>query len=195
MFSLRSRRAQCTLSMSGRTRKRPSITHDAPLRVPTFAWPVTLYAQAQDNLGIDSVWVEYVRRGVGGVREQGAFGLVEQDGGYSGRSRNRRRRFWGVMWSNTALWPGMCHGGQRGPGSPRRGFFSVLLVLEGELYAFDFEHDDPGVTAQGWRRGQPAFGLRVAYSGEHAWATAAGGAYPAGPGAQHLTFPRQPCND
>ena len=173
----------------GRDTEAPSITHDATLRVPTFAWPVTLYAQAQDNLGIDSVWVEYVRRGVGGVREQGAFGLVEQDGGYSGRFPEPTTLVLGgdvVEYRIVARDVSMAGNETR---LPAEGFFSVLLVLEGELYAFDFEHDDPGVTAQGWRRGQPAFGLRVAYSGEHAWATAPGGAYPAAAGRATLDLP------
>ncbi len=167
----------------------PSITHEAPLRVPTFAWPVTLYAQAQDDLGVDSVWVEYVRRGVGGVREQGAFGLVEQDGRYSGRFPEPTPPVLGgdvVEYRIVARDVSMAGNETR---LPAEGFFSVLLVLEGELYAYDFEHDDPGITAQGWRRGQPAFGLRVAFSGENAWATAPGGAYPAEAGRATLDLP------
>lgn len=167
----------------------PSITHEAPLRVPIFAWPVAVYAQAQDNLGIDSVWVEYVRRGTSGVREQGAFGLVEQDGRYSGRFPEPTTPVLNgdvVEYRIVARDVSMAGNEAR---LPAEGFFSVLLVLEGELYAFDFEQDDPGITAQGWDRGRPAFGLRVAYSGENAWATAPGGAYPAEAGRATLDLP------
>ncbi len=173
----------------GKDTTAPSITHDASLRVPIFAWPVTLYAQAQDNLGVDSVWVEYVRRGIGGVREQGAFGLVAQDGRYSGRFPEPTTPVLGgdvVEYRIVARDVSMAGNEAR---LPAEGFFSVLLVLEGELYAYDFEHDDPGITAQGWRRGQPAFGLRVAFSGENAWATAPGGAYPVEAGRATLDLP------
>ena len=173
----------------GKDTTAPSITHEAPVRVPIFAWPVAVYAQAQDNLGIDSVWVEYVRRGAGGVREQGAFGLVEQDGRYSGRFPEPTTPVLGgdvVEYRIVARDVSMAGNEAR---LPEEGFFSVLLVLEGELYTYDFEHDDPGITAQGWDRGQPAFGLRVAYSGENAWATAPGGAYPAEAGRATLDLP------
>ena len=167
----------------------PSITHEAPLRVPTFAWPVTLYAQAQDDLGVDSVWVEYVRRGVGGVSEQGAFGLMAQDGRYSGRFPEPTTPVLGgdvVEYHIVARDVSVAGNETR---LPEEGFFSVLLVLEGELYAFDFERDDPGITTQGWERGRPVFGLRVAYSGDNAWATAPGGAYPAEAGRATLDLP------
>lgn len=173
----------------GKDTQAPSITHEAPQRVPTFAWPITLYAQVEDDLGVDSVRVEYVRRGVGGVREEGAFGLAERDGRYSGRFPEPTTPVLGgdmVEYRIVARDVSMAGNEARLPGE---GFFSVLLVLEGELYTFDFEHDDPGVTAQGWDRGRPAFGLRVAYSGENAWATAPGGAYPAEAGRATLDLP------
>ncbi len=173
----------------GEDKTAPSIVHEAPGRIPVAAWPAALYAEATDDFGVDSVWVEYVRRRVDGVREQGAFGLTQENGGYSGRFPEPTGPVLGgdvVEYRLVARDASMAANEAR---LPEEGFFSVLLVLEGELYAFDFERDHPGVTAQGWRREQPAFGLRMAYSGEYAWTTAPGGAYPAEAGKATLDLP------
>ncbi len=174
---------------AGRDLTAPAITHEALARVPIAAWPITLNAEASDDLGVDSVWVEYVRRSAGDVREQGAFGLTNQNGRYSGRFPEPTAPLLGgdvVEYRLVARDASMAGNEAR---LPEEGFFSVLLVLEGELHAFDFERDDPAVTARGWRRGPPAFGLRMAYSGEHAWATAPGGAYPDEAGSATLDLP------
>ncbi len=173
----------------GRDMTAPSMVHEALERIPVAAWPATLYAEASDDLGVDSVWVEYMRHSVDGVREQGAFGLTEQDGRYSGRFPEPTTPVLGgdeVEYRLVARDASIAGNEAR---LPEEGFFSVLLVLEGELYAFDFERDEPELTAQGWSRGPPAFGLRMAYSGEHAWTTALDGAYPAEAGSATLDLP------
>ena len=167
----------------------PSLVHEAIDRVPVAAWPAALYAEASDDLGVDSVWVEYARRSANGVREEGAFGLTKQGGGYSGRFPEPSSP---VLGGDVVEYRLAARDASRAGNEtrlPAEGFFSVLLVLEGELYAFDFERREPGVKAQGWSRGKPDFGLRVAYSGEHAWTTAPGGAYSDEAGRATLDLP------
>ena len=173
----------------GQDRTAPSLVHDALARIPVAAWPATVYAEASDDLGVDTVWVEYVRHSAGDTREEGAFGLTEQDGRYSGSFPEPTSPVLGGDKVEYRLVARDVSEAGNEARLPEEGFFSVLLILEGELYAFDFERDEPGITTQGWRRGPPAFGLRMAYSGENAWATAPDGAYPVEAGRATLDLP------
>lgn len=169
----------------------PTIAHDAPLNVSVVGWPMDLYAEVRDNIGIDSVWVEYMIEGEGGtLEEEGTFGLTDQGEAHFG------------------TFPSTAHDVQEGEAigyrivardasragnvasSPEEGYHHVTVTGAGVLRAYDFEGIGSGLQSAGvWQRGHPEFGLRVAHSGDHVWATAPAAAYPDTPQLSTLQFP------
>ncbi len=166
----------------------PVIRHDAPGRASLIAWPVTLYAEVEDNLGVDSVWVEYEIRG--GAHSAGSFAFETAAEAYRGRFPEPSQPVEeGDVVEYRIVAQDASEAGNEAA-APAEGTFSFELVRSGVLQAFDFEGINEGLIATGsWSVGRPTFGLRSAHSGERVWATVPGGAYPDTTSRSTLTLP------
>lgn len=169
----------------------PSIVHTAPDRASVIAWPIDLFADVDDNLGIDSVWVEYTLRAPDGTaRETGAFGLESTDGVYSGRFPSPASPILDGDRADFRIVARDASAAGHETSLPAEGTFSIEIVENGVLRAFNFEGLNEGFTSDGlWAAGKPSYGLRVAHSGENVWATTLGAAYPAAAGRSGLELP------
>ncbi|MEX0599518.1 MAG: hypothetical protein WD205_02670 [Rhodothermales bacterium] len=169
----------------------PTIVHDAPLKASVIAWPIDLFAEVDDNLGVDTVWVEYVRHDPGGsVAAEAAFGMEESEGVYRGRFPTPASAVLeGESFSYRIFARDASMAGNE-TAYPAEGQAVIEIVTDGVLRAFDFEGINEGLTATGvWASGKPAFGLRVARSGAVVWATRPAAAYPETAGLSSLQLP------
>lgn len=172
----------------------PSIQHTPVASVSLAGWPLPLVAGVQDNLGVDSVWVEYtVHASDGAVEAEGRFGLDPSEGAYQGIfpvPASKVQEGTTVRYRIRARDRSMAHNEAV---LPENGTFSIEILSEGVLRAYTFESTDYGVSADGiWARGRPAYGLHVAHSGANVWATGPDRAYPAA--AQRSTLELPPFN-
>ncbi|MEM6337475.1 MAG: hypothetical protein AAF752_12975, partial [Bacteroidota bacterium] len=169
---------------AGPDAKAPVIVHSPVTRLALAAWPAEIAAQVSDNLGVDSVRVSYtLRSSTGAERVSGTFGLAALSGGtYRGafpigvaqieegdRLQYRIEAEDVAATPNTAVLPET--------GEPA---FEIELTERGVLAVYDFESGASGVVAsEGWALGAPAFGVRVARSGQQVWGTNLDRPYPA----------------
>lgn len=169
----------------------PTIAHEAPLNVSVVGWPIDLYAEVRDNIGVDSVWVEYVIEDADGTaQEEGAFGLADLGEAYFGTFPATAHD---VQEGESITYRIVARDASRAgniAASPEEGHHNVTVTGQGVLRAYDFEGLGLGVQATGeWQRGRPEFGLRVAHSGEHVWATGPTAAYSETPQLSTLQLP------
>ncbi len=170
----------------------PAILHE-PLGLIALAdWPPAISAQSSDNLGVDSVLVEFrIVDPVGRVIADSSFGLLLSEASYSAPFPVSVAAMapasvvtYRVLARDTALDPNTAT-------LPADGFYSFSIVSEGGVLRFyDFEATVEGIEADGsWQRDTPTFGTRFAHSGEHLWGTNPGGAYGDTAGRAMLQLP------
>ena len=169
----------------------PEVSHDPITSASLAVWPVAVAATVTDNLGVDSVWVAFtIESAEGVVTAEGAFGLTGEADVYRGAFPvpvGQIGRDSVVRYS--------LHARDRAQAAnetvlPAEGLYAFTVTAEGILRAFNFEAAGQDVTATGvWARGTPAFGVRVAHSGQFVWATAPTAAYPAEAGLSSLELP------
>jgi hypothetical protein len=157
-----------------------------------LGWPVIVDVTVTDNLGVDSVWVDYrlLRGEEDRVEREGSFGLVGSGSRYAGAfpvpvewiEEGDRMEYRVIARdvataANLAMWPVAAEGWHRFDiGSP-------------SIY-FDFEGAVGGIHATGdWMQGSPTFGVHFAHSGAHVWATVPDGAYTTTAGVSTLLMP------
>lgn len=169
----------------------PQITH-TPLETAALAiWPLQVVASVTDNLGVDSVFVDYTLRDAAGlVRAEGTFPALLQNGLYCGtfplpattvqptdrvEYRVRARDRAGAA-NETAL--------------PASGMFTVTFNTAGPLLDYSFEDLFKGVEMTGnWVRAVPSYGLQVAHSGQFVWGTPPDAAYTGTSGRTSFQLP------
>ena len=169
----------------------PEIMHDPITTASLAVWPVEVTATVTDNLGVDSVWVAFaIETAEGVVTAEGAFGLTGEAGVYRGTFPvpvGQIRRNSVVRYELHARDRAQAANETVLPASDR---YAFPVTAEGILRAFNFEASEQDVTATGvWARGTPAFGVKVAHSGQFVWATAPTAAYPATAGLSSLELP------
>lgn len=157
----------------------PTIAHDPLPQISVAGWPIELYAAVEDNLGVDTVWVEYTIEATNGsVVEDSEFGLANEGGTYSGGFPTATPVEAGGA-VNYRIRARDVSGNANQAVLPSDASFRVPFVEQGVLRIYDFEGVAQGLEPTGvWMRGTPAFGLRVAHSGTTVWATAPAGSYP-----------------
>ena len=160
----------------------PLISHVQLETISLTEWPATVEARVEDNLGIDTVSVDFYIDNPFGVRvAEGVFLLEEKSSavfeGAFPTSLDELAPASTVFYrivatdsaqeSNEAL-------------SPESGFHSFNIVIENGLFrSYNFEEELSNFSSIGiWEREAPEFGLRVAHSGTFAWGTSPSGAYP-----------------
>ena len=169
----------------------PIITHEPPHNVSVVGWPMDVYVEASDNLGVDSVWVEYEIQDVAGQAViGGTFGLEATGAAFFGRFPTTTHK---VKEGESASYRIFARD-EASSGNvsviPTEGSFHVSIIEEGVLRSYDMEHLTQGLQGDGaWQRGMPKFGLRVAHSGDHVWSTGVEGPYPDTPQRSSLLMP------
>ncbi len=157
-----------------------------------MGWPALVDVTVTDNLGIDSVWVEYrlLRGEEDQLVRQGTFGLTGSGSRYTGvfpvavevleeGDRMEYRVFARdvAAVSNLTAWPADPQGRHR-------------FDIGRPSIFFNFEGAVAGIQASGdWAQGSPSFGVHFAHSGAHAWATVPDGAYTQSVGVSTLQMP------
>ncbi len=169
----------------------PSIAHDAPLNVSVVGWPMDVYAEVHDNLGVDSVWVEYAIHSSGGVAHaEGTFGLTDTGDAHFGTFPATAHKMQEGESVSYRIFARDISAAGNVAVSPEEGYYHVNVTEQGVLRAYDFEGLGQGLQAAGlWQRSKPAFGLRVAHSGQYLWATNPAAAYPASAQTSSLQLP------
>ncbi len=160
----------------GPDRRAPTIAHE-PLAVsPLVRWPATVVAEVEDNIIVDSVWVEYLLRSETGADIlSGRFDLVETGQEYRGDfplTRDQILTGYSVSYRVIAQ--------DASVGKNRSGLDEITLVAKTQGQLDHFSMEGPGViTTTGiWERGQPSDGLSVAHGGESLWGTNLTDSYP-----------------
>jgi hypothetical protein len=169
----------------------PFIVHTPREHASVIAWPITLFAEIGDNIGVDSARVEFtLLASDGAIRDDGAFDMELEGGVYRGRFPESSAP---VLEGDRAEYRIVARDASAAgheTSLPQEGTFSIEIVDDGVLRAYDFEGLNQGLTSEGiWTAGSPSYGLRVAHSGEHVWATEQGAAYPSVPDRSRLTLP------
>jgi len=169
----------------------PVITHEPLTAVALAIWPVEVEAQVTDNLGVDSVWVDYTIYSPDGTPgEAGTFNLTPGPNTYNA--------FFPVpvsVFRKDSTVRYRIHARDKAAAGnerilPETGTFDFIIVVEGLLLSYNFETLNQQVQAGGaWARGAPSFGLRVAHSGGNTWGTTPNGTYPDTEGVSSLELP------
>lgn len=169
----------------------PVIAHEAPLNVSVVGWPMDVYAEVSDNIGVDTVWVEYVIRSASGAtKNEGTFGLEKTREGHFGRFPQTAHKVQEGESISYRIFARDISASGNITVSPVEGYYHVSIVEQGVLRAYDFEGLGQGVQGgELWQRGIPGYGLRVAHSGDYVWATNVLGAYPDSPATSSLLLP------
>ncbi len=158
----------------------PVIVHEPPVHISVVGWPMDVYADVSDNIGVDTVWVEYQILDVTGQPAvEGAFGLEGIGSEFFARFPVMPHEVTDGEAVSYRIFAGDASAGGNVSVAPEDGAFEVRIVEEGVLRAYNFEGHGHGLQGDGvWRRSEPNFGLRVAHSGEFVWETRDAGAYP-----------------
>ena len=160
----------------------PVIVHTQQNAISLVQWPAEIRANVEDNLGVDTVYVEYFVDSPFGSRiAEGIVGLGRVSG----------NEFAALLpVSVESIEPGSTvfyriiaqDQAQAGNSAtlPESGFFGFNIIIEDGLFRYyNFEESLKGFEASGfWQQGSPSFGTRVAFSGDSLWATNPLGAYP-----------------
>ena len=160
----------------------PVIIHSQLGAIALIEWPAQLSADVTDNLGLDSIYVDYYIDNPLGMRiAEGVFQLEAGAGTtYSGSFPTSMDDlvpgstvFYRIVASDSSQ-------AENTAFAPETGFLSFNIIIENGIFrTYDFERDLPNFAATGlWERNRPSYGLRAAYSGTSLWATAASSAYP-----------------
>lgn len=169
----------------------PVITHIPISSTSRALWPPPVIASVDDNLGIDSVWVNFELEDSAGMTYRvGSFGLVEVGTNYRAPFpvavvdvRIGTLVRYAIVARDAAVL-----GNESA--DPVTGFHSFPVEFSGVLAAFDFESSDGDLKATGvWAHGPPDNTLQVAHSGSNTWRSGSGGPYPAFPQLSTLELP------
>lgn len=170
----------------------PEIRHTELSTASLTAWPPQLTAIVNDNLGVDTVIVSYTIDGPLGNRvSEGSFGLAYNGNQYTGTFPVGVEALEpGSIVSYSLLARDMAIAGNERR-LPESGFFTLSIIIDNGVFRkYDFENDIQVISGTGsWQRGEPAFGLRTAFTDNFTWATNPAGAYPATPGVSSLALP------
>ena len=155
----------------------PVVTH-MPLRnTNDLEGPYHIYAEATDNIGVESVYLMYAKNG--GTAHRLRMELLS-DGRYHGAipgPTNVGDYFDYWIYAMDEAYAGNVKR------MPSTGAYRFEIV---EYFLWDFEPDDGGFVQTGniWEWGAPTSGPGGAHSGAKLWATILGGNYPASANAK-----------
>ena len=160
----------------------PSIQHIGSPDIALVDWPAQLIATVEDNLGVESVLVDYYIDGLTGTRiAEGNFELTLEQGRYKGAfpvSVDQLEPGSVVQYRITARDQAVAVNETH---FPENGYLSFAITIENGIFrSYDFETELEGFEVAGsWQRGTPQFGLQSAHSGRVVWAaTRLDGPYP-----------------
>ncbi len=159
----------------------PDVWH-APLTAQALVrWPPFIWVRAWDNIGIDSVVVEY---GIDTAQITDRFIIPPASkeswyhGPFSGRIselEGGQQIFYRIKVTDKAALANATL-------LPDTGFFSFDLTEGGGTILLDSELDEPCFTGMGdWQRGRPVNGPGSAFTGEAVWGTKLNDSYTIGP--------------
>ncbi len=170
----------------------PTIQHTSLPSIALIDWPAHLNISVNDNLGVDTVVVEFYIDGPLGDRiSEGEFGLTLDAGRYRGVfpvSVDDLDPGSTVFYNLLARDKSMAANEIR---LPEDNYFFFSIILENGIFRkYDFETALDGFDVDAlWERGVPAHGLNNAHSGEAVWGTLLGAAYPETAGRFGLEIP------
>lgn len=166
---------------AGPDNEAPSIEHTQNASVTLIDWPAEVVATIEDNLGVDTVHVEFlVHDASGALTISDTFPLEGQGNTYRGEfpvSIDLLEPGSTVSYRILARDISMSANERL---LPETDYYVFNIIIEGGLFRqYDFETQIEGLTAsETWALGSPSFGLQFAHSGENLWATNLAGAYP-----------------
>ncbi len=158
----------------------PTISH-VPLALASAAlWPPQVVASVDDNLGVDTVWVEFaIEDGGGTVYESGSFGLAYDGTDYRGYFTTDPSALQPGSIVRYALNATDAAAAGNTAADPASGQHQFPVVFSGLLQQWDLEVTDGSFGATGaWEYGTPDFALEIAHSGDRLWGTNLSGSYP-----------------
>ena len=154
----------------------PSIEHEPISVSPTIRWPATVVAEVEDDISVDSVWVEYLIRNESGSEiTNGRFDLLYSEERYERDfpiARDAIPDGYSLEYVIKA---------QDGSASKNQsGIAPTTLVAKNQGQLEYFSMEGPGVIQPSgiWERGAPIHGLKVAHSGASVWGTLLAESYP-----------------
>ncbi|MBT8401657.1 MAG: M36 family metallopeptidase, partial [Rhodothermia bacterium] len=169
----------------------PTISHIPISSASNALWPVPVVTTVDDNLGVDSVWVDFAIEDKDGLTYQsGSFGLILIGNEYRAAfpvAVAELRVGSMVRYRITAQDAAVA---QNTTDAPSSGMYNFPIVFSGVLASFDFEFGDGDLEGTGaWQRGAPVSVLQVAHSGTGLWGTNLTGPYPDFAQQSSLTLP------
>ncbi len=169
----------------------PEIVHTPIALASAALWPAEVAATVTDNLGVDTVWVQFtVRDGAGIEYDSGTFGLTRSGTDYRGfftTAASALQTGSTVRYSISARDAAAAGNSAVDPASGQHEF---PIVFSGLLQQWDLEITDGNFGTGGvWEHGPPTFTLRAAHSGDRVWGTNLGGSYPDAEGSAYLELP------
>ena len=160
----------------------PIIVHIQQDAIPLVQWPAEITADVEDNLGVDTVYVDYYVDSPFGPRiAEGVFGLERVSSGEFAAFLPVPVE---LIEPGSTVFYRIIAQDQAQAGNlatlPESGFFGFNIIIEDGLFRYySFEETLSGFDASGlWEQGSPSFGTRVAFSGDSLWATNPAAAYP-----------------
>ncbi|RMF52702.1 MAG: hypothetical protein D6746_16430, partial [Bacteroidetes bacterium] len=133
----------------------PVVEHTPIASASLAAWPVEVVAHVEDNLGVDTVWVDFTLEVPGSETvEADTFGLSLADGLYRGAFPVPVARV-----PSGSMVRYRVHARDRAAAGnetvlPEDGTFDFVVTAEGVLRLYNFETTEQAVTATGaWSRG------------------------------------------
>ena len=174
----------------------PVIAHTQQTAISLADWPAEIRANVDDNLGVDTVYVEYYVDGPFGERvAEGDVGLAPV--GNTEYVAELPVAVDVIQPGSTVFYRIIAQDAAQAGNTvalPESGFLGFNIIIEDGLFRFyDFENALPGFAATGlWQQGAPGYGTRIAFSGDSLWATNPAGAYP--DAAQLSSFTLPPMN-
>lgn len=170
----------------------PTIAHEPIGLVALADWPPAVSAQSTDNLGVDSLTVEFqIVDPLGRVIADSSFGLVAGEDDYSAAFPVSVAS---MSPASVVTYRLLAHDQALVPNTstlPADGLFSFSIVSEGGvLRYYDFEAAVEGVEADGsWQMDTPTYGTHFAHSGDQLWGTNPRGPYGEAAGRSSLQLP------
>jgi len=159
----------------------PYVWHESIANYALVRWPPTVLAYARDNMGIDSIFVEF---GIDSAYAADRFPLLPGDlndwyqapfpGGMSEYLPGQYIYYRFLVEDVAAL--------KNVTFLPDSGFFAFKILGDGGEIVLDSEVDYAYFTGYGdWENGKPVNGPGAAFAGNSVWATGLNNAYSVGP--------------
>jgi hypothetical protein len=164
--------------------------------VSTLGWPPRISAKVTDNIGVDTVFVEYSIDDAltGASIDKGEFGMIAGQEGdvYSAAFPQLEGLVDGDEIGSYRLFARDVSNAENVAALPPVADepFSFIVAATGTVAYFDFEGSTSDVATTGsWEHGTPSYGVLFAHSGSGAWATRLDRSYPDFPGTAELVLP------